>query len=140
MNRVVRRADRASSRTTTATATCRRGREHGEHEEIEPRVDGLVERFEDARLVPVAALARQQVLRLVAAITTEVRVQQVHHRPQMPAFFHVDLEEIAQIVEARAAVTEPALLLDAGGLSIALRHDQPRELIAKLPGTSCQTG
>ena len=42
-------------------------REHREHEEVEPVVDRLVEGIEDARLVAVATLPRQQLLRLVAA-------------------------------------------------------------------------
>ena len=46
--------------------------EHREHEEVEPVVDRLVERVEDARLVAVAALALEQLLGLVAAVTAEV--------------------------------------------------------------------
>ncbi len=42
----------------------------------------------------------------------------------MAAFFHVDLEKAAQIVERRAGVAEQALLLDRGGLGVALRDDQ----------------
>ena len=106
--------------------------EHREHEEVEPVVDRLVERVEDARLVAIAALAREQVLGLVAAVAAEVRVQQVDHRPEVPAFLDVHLKQVAQVVEARAAVAEPALLLDARGLGVALRDDEPAQLVAEL--------
>ena len=108
--------------------------EHREHEEIEPVVDWLVERVEDPRLVPVAALPREQLLRLVAAVAAEVRVQQVDHRPEMAPFFDVHLKQIAQIVQARTALAEPPLLLHARRLGVPLRHDQPPELIPELAG------
>ena len=106
--------------------------EHREHEEVEPVVDRLVERLEDARLVAVAALALEQLLGFVAAVAAEVRVQQVDHRPEVAAFLDVHLEQVAQVVEARAALPEPALLLDARRLGVALRHDQPAQLVAEL--------
>ena len=108
--------------------------EHREHEEVEPVVDRLVERVENARLVAVAALPREQVLGLVAAVAAEVRVQQVDHRPQVAAFLDVHLKQVAQVVEARAAMPEPALLLDARRLGVALRDDQPPQLVAELAG------
>ena len=82
--------------------------EHREHEEVEPVVDRLVERLEDPRLVAVAALALEQLLGFVAAVAAEVRVQQVDHRPQMTPFLDVHLKQVAQIVQARAALPEPA--------------------------------
>ena len=106
--------------------------EHREREEVEPRVDRLVERFEHARRVVVAAAALEQRLGLVAAVAAEVRVQQVDHRPQVAALFDVDLEQVAQVVEARAVRAERALLLDAGGLGVALDDDQPAQLVAEL--------
>ena len=106
--------------------------EHREHEEVEPVVDRLVERFEDARLVAVAALALEQLLGFVAAVAAEVRVQQVDHRPQVAAFLDVHLEQVAQVVEARAALAEQPLLLDAGRLGVALRDDQAAQLVAEL--------
>jgi hypothetical protein len=98
------------------------------------RDDRLVERVEDPRFVTIAALPGQQLLRLVAAITAEVRVQQVDHRPQMPSLFDVDLKQVPKVVEARAALPQPALLFDAGRLGVSLGHDQPPQLVAKLPG------
>ena len=106
--------------------------EHREHEEVEPVVDRLVERFEDARLVAVAALTLEQLLRLVAAVAPEVGVQQVDHRPQVTAFLDVHLKQVAQVVQARAALAEQPLLLDARRLGVALRHDQAAELVAEL--------
>ncbi len=105
--------------------------EHGEHEEVEPVVDGLVERVEDARLVAVAALPFEQLLGLVSAITAEMRVQEVDHRPEVAPLFDVDLEQVAQVVEARTALPQPSLLLDARGLGVALRHYQPTQLVAE---------
>src|SRR6185436_14571565 len=92
----------------------------------------LVERLEDARLVAVAALALEQLLRLVAAVAAEVGVQQVDHRPEMASFLDVHLEQVPQIVEARAALAEQPLLLDARRLGVALGDDQPPQLVAEL--------
>jgi hypothetical protein len=69
-----------------------------------------------------------------------VRVQQVDHRPQVAAFLDVDLEDVAQVVERRARAAEMALLLDRGGLGVALGHDEPAQRAAILAGTSCQAG
>ena len=99
--------------------------EIGEHEEAQPVLDRLVESAENARPVWVAGVARQQFLGFLAAIAAEKGVQYVDHRPQMATFLDIDLEQVAQIVERRAAQTEQALLLDRGGLSVALGYDQP---------------
>ncbi len=106
--------------------------EIGEHEEREPVRRLLVERAQDPRIVGVARAALEQRLGLLAAVAAEVRVQQVHHRPQVAAFLDVDLEEIAQVVERRAGEAEMALLLDRRGLGVALRHDQPAQIRAVL--------
>ena len=45
-------------------------------------------------------------------IATEVPVQQVNHRPKMPAFFNIHLKQIAQVVKRRTTATQSALLLD----------------------------
>ena len=44
----------------------------------------------------------QQLLGLLAALAAEVGVQQVDHRPEVTALLDVDLEQVAQVVEARA--------------------------------------
>ena len=85
---------------------------------------GSLNVFEDARLVGVAGMARQQLLRLLAAVAAEIGVQQIDHRPEMAAFLDIDLEEAAKVVERGADVAEQALLLDRRGLGVALRHDQ----------------
>ncbi len=50
----------------------------------------------------------------------------------MPPFLDVDLEKIAQVVERRAGPAEMTLLLDRGGLSVALRDDQSAQDTAML--------
>src|SRR5262249_35282688 len=57
------------------------------------------------------------------AIPPEITMKQIHHRPQMPALFHIDLKQIAEIVEGRACSPQEPLLLDRSGLRIALRHN-----------------
>src|SRR4051812_11579077 len=53
----------------------------------------------------------------------------------MPPLLDVDLKQVAQIVHARAALSEPALLLDARRLCVPLRDNQPAQLIAELSRT-----
>src|SRR5258708_10712223 len=84
--------------------------EIGEHEEAEPVAHRLVEGAEDARLVGVAGMAAQQLLRLLAPFAAEIGVQEIDHRPEMAALLDIDLEEVAQIVKRRAAMAQQALL------------------------------
>ena len=79
-------------------------------------------------------MARQQLLRLLAPVAAEIGMEQIDHRPEMPALLDIDLEEIAQIVERRRGVAEHALLLDRGGLGVALRHDEAAQDGAVLAG------
>src|SRR5207237_8527305 len=88
--------------------------------EAEPVGRLLVEGAQDARLVGVARAALQQGLRLLAAVAAEVGLEQVDHRPQVPALFHVDLEEVAQVVERGARPPEVPLLFDGGRLRFTL--------------------
>src|SRR6185437_10615438 len=113
--------------------------EIGEHEERQPVADRLVEGAEDARLVGVARMARQQFFRLLAPVAAEIGMQQINHRPEMAALLDIDLEQVAQIVERGAAMAEQPLLFDRGGLGVALRDDeaaQGRAMLARhlLPG------
>ena len=108
--------------------------EEAEHEERQPVGRLLVEGPEDAGLVGVARAALQEPLGLLAAVAAEVRVQEVHHRPQVPAFLHVDLEDVAQIVERGTRAPEVPLLLDRGRLGIALGDDQPPQRAPILSG------
>src|SRR5580658_1647626 len=110
-----------------------------EHEEGEPVADRLVEGAEDARLVGIARMARQQLLRLLAPVAAEIGMEQIDHGPEMPALFDIHLEEVAQVIERGADMAEEPLLLDRGGLGVALRHDeapQRRAVLARhlLPG------
>ena len=105
----------------------------------QPVADRLVEGAEDARLVGVAGVALEQLLGLLAAVAAEVGVQQIDHRPQVAALLDVHLEQVAQVVERRRGVAEQALLLDRGGLGVALGDDQAaqrRAILARhlLPG------
>src|SRR5215831_4265923 len=73
--------------------------EEAEHEVGEPVRGLLVEGAEDARLVAVPRAALQQGLRLLPPVATEVRVEEVDHGPEVPSLLHVDLEQVAQVVE-----------------------------------------
>jgi hypothetical protein len=50
----------------------------------------------------------------------------------------VDLEEVPQIVLARAREAQLTLLLDRCGLGVALRDDDAAKVSAIFAGTSCQ--
>jgi hypothetical protein len=108
--------------------------EVGEHEERQPVSGLLVERTQDPRTVRMAGMPPEQLLRLFPAVPSEVGVQQVDHGPQVPALLDVDLEQVAQVVQARRGGAEVPLLLDRGGLGVALHYDQPPELTAVLAG------
>ena len=103
-------------------------REVREHEERQPVADRFVESAEDARLVDVARMARQQSFGFLAAIAAEVGVQQIDHCPEMPAFLDVDLKQVTQVVQRRTGETEPVLLLHRCGFGVALRDDDAAEL------------
>ena len=99
-------------------------------EEVERQPVGrrLVERTEDARVVGVAGVALEQLVGLVTAVTAEVAVQQVHHRPEVATLLDVHLEQVAHVVEARRGEAEMALLLDRRGFGIALHDDETTQL------------
>jgi hypothetical protein len=88
----------------------------------------FVEGFQDARVVGVAAVALQQGFAFFAAVLAEVLVQQVHHGPQVAAFFHVDLEQVAQVVLAGRGQAQVALLLHRCRLGVALRDDDAAQV------------
>src|SRR5215470_8887156 len=70
-------------------------------------------------------MAGQKLLGLLAPVAAKIGVEQIHHRPKMPSFFDIDLEQVAQVVERRAGKAEPALLLNRRRLGIALGNDEP---------------
>ena len=98
-----------------------------EHVEGEPVGRGLVEGAEDAGIVGVAGAAIEQGFGFFAAVATEIAMEKIDHRPEVAAFFDVDLKNVAEIVERRAGEAEGFLLLDGGGLGVALRDDDAAE-------------
>ena len=108
--------------------------EVGEHEERQPVRGRLVERAEDARLVGVAGVPLEHLVGLVPAVATEVAVQQVHHRPQVAALLDVDLEQVAQVVQARCRRAQVPLLFDRRRLGVALDDDEPAQVGSVLAG------
>ena len=98
--------------------------EEREHEKGQPVGRRLVERAEHARAVLVTGAAAQQFVRLLAAVAAKIFLQQIDHRPQVAAFFHVDLKEVAQIVERGCGLAEVALLLDRRRLGVTLDDDE----------------
>ena len=83
-----------------------------EHEETQPIGRLFVERAENARLVRIAGMAFQHGLGLFPSIAPEIGLQQINHGPEMTAFLHIDLEDIAQIIHRWAGQPEQALLFD----------------------------
>ena len=98
--------------------------EEGEHVEREPVRRRFIESPEHARLVGIAGAALEQLLGLLAAVAAEIFLQDINHGPQMPALLDVDLKHVAHVVEGRRRLAEMALLLDGGGLGIALDDDE----------------
>src|SRR4029453_18970288 len=103
-------------------------------------VNRLVERLKDPRLFAVAAFRFGELFGFFAALPPQKRKKEGKHTPTVPPFFHFHLEKVAQVVEARTALTEPTLLLDAGRLGIALRHDEPTQRISELTGNLLPDG
>ena len=94
----------------------------------------LVERAEDARVVGVAGAALKQRLGFLAAVAAEVAMQEVHHRPQVAAFLHVDLEQVAQVVQRRAVSPRwRCCSTDAGSVSpcVTMMPAQVRAMLAR---------
>ena len=72
----------------------------------------------------------EQRLGFLAAVATEVAVEEIHHRPEVASLFDVDLEQVAQIVLAWAREAQLTLLLDRRGLGVALRDDDAAKVRA----------
>ena len=101
-----------------------------EHEKRQPVRRFFVERAEDARVVGIARVTLQQRIGFFAAIAAKVFVQQIDHRPEVTALFHVNLEKIAKVVHRRRGQPKVTLLLDRRGLRIALSHDNAAQIRA----------
>jgi hypothetical protein len=80
-----------------------------------------------------AGAAAQQVVGLVAPVGAEIFVQEINHRPEVPAFLDIDLEQVAQIVERGRGEAEKALLFDARRLGVALDDDEAAQHGAIFP-------
>ena len=83
-------------------------------------------------MIGVAGAPLQQRLGLLAAIATEVPMQQVHHRPQVASFLDVHLEQVAKVVHRWRRAPEMTLLLHRRRLGVALRDDDPSQVRAML--------
>ena len=86
--------------------------EVGKHVERQPVRRFFIEGFKNARIVLIAGITVQQCFGFLATIAAKIFMQQVNHRPQMTALFHIHLEQIAQVVLRRAGQAEMTLLLD----------------------------
>jgi len=83
-------------------------------------------------VVLVAAAPLEERLRLFTPIAAEVVLEEIDHRPEVPALLHVYLEEITEIIHGWARVPEEALLLDARRLGVALGDDEAAKRIPML--------
>src|SRR5882724_4833565 len=108
--------------------------EEAEHEEGQPVWRRLVEGAEDTGLIGVTGAPLEQRLGFLAPVPAEVRVEEVHHGLEVATFLHVDLEEVAEVIQRRARAAEVLLLLHRGGLGVALGHDEPAQDAAVLAG------
>src|SRR5436190_1325400 len=82
--------------------------------------------------VVVRSRAPAERARRLAAVASEVGVEEVGHRPEVAALLDVHLEEVAEVVERGAAGAQAPLLLDRRGLGVALGDDQAAERVPVL--------
>src|SRR6266436_5811685 len=97
--------------------------EEREHIESEPVGSRFVERAENAGIVGVTGAPPEQRFGFLAAIASEIAMRQIDHGPEVAAFFHVDLENISEVVHGRTRSAEHALLFDGSGLGVSLGDD-----------------
>src|SRR6266568_898823 len=102
--------------------------ELGVGEEVEPVVDELVERSEQA--LPFVGAALEQLRRLTPAFVPEVPAEQVRHLPTVSHLLGHHPHQGQQVVVARRVGQEIALLLDRSKLGIALINDQVQQGVA----------
>ena len=105
-----------------------------EHKKRQPVGCGLVEGTQYAWVVFVAAAPLQQGISFFTTIAAKVFVQQKHHGPQVAAFFHIDLEQVAHVVHARRGERQVPLLLDGSWFGVALRDDDAAQVGAVFTG------
>src|SRR6202521_3677088 len=102
--------------------------EIGISKKVEPVVDVLIERTEEAFLIESAAL--QHLLRFDAPAVAEVIHQQVAHLPAMAHFFRDNAAQRVPVVFAGRILKKPALLLDRGEFRVPLIDDEVKQGIA----------
>src|SRR3982074_3244681 len=76
----------------------------------EPVRRWLVESAENARVIGISGPPCEQGFGFLAAIASEVAMQQVHHGPKVTPFFDVHLENVSQIVHRRTRSPQHPLL------------------------------
>ena len=115
----------------TAAAICRRGLVNIANMKVEPRVNGLIEasRMRGLSRLP---LCRAESSGLVTTVAANAEMHQVDHRPEIWPSSNSPgtgcaCRRLGHRVPAHAAV-------ERGRFVVALRDDQPAELIAKLSG------
>ena len=79
-----------------------------------------------------AGVPLQHQLRLFAAVAAEIRVQQIDHRPQVAPFLHVDLVQVAEVIERRAGSPQAALLFHRSRFRVSLGDDEAPQRAAVL--------
>src|SRR5207248_11245643 len=83
----------------------------------------LVECAEDTRIISVTGSPGEQRLGFLAAIASEVAVQQVHHGPQVAPLFDVYLKNVSQVVHRGTTCPQHPLLFHGSRFRITLRND-----------------
>ena len=106
----------------------------GEHEKGQPVRRGFVEGPQHAGFVGVSRAPHQQIIGLLATIATEIFLEEVDHRPEMTSLLHIDLKQIAQVIEGRCGGAEMTLLLDRARLGIPLDDQHPAHQRAVFAG------
>ena len=102
-------------------------REISEHEKGQPVRCFLVKGPQHTRRLVRTRGAAQQIVGLCPPILAEVFLQQIDHRPQVAPFLHVDLKQVAHVIQRRRGQAQKTLLFDGAGFRIALDDDQPFE-------------
>src|SRR5258708_19114702 len=105
-----------------------------EHIKSEPIRSRLIKRTENTRVISISGAPGEQGFSFLAAIASEIAMQQVHHGPQVAPLFHVDLENVPQVVHRRTGSTQHSLLLHGSRLRISLRDNDAAQGGTVFPG------
>lgn len=99
--------------------------ELGVGEEVEPVLDDFIEGAEQA--LPLLGAALEELLGLALPLVAEVLAEQVGHLPAVAHLLAHHPHEGKEVVVARGALEEGALLLHRGELGVALEDDQVQQ-------------